>query len=163
MVDPSLLDKSGIGLDHITDTATRAVLECLFALRDRGEVPTEELLQIELSRRGYDRVAKLNVYAWATSSSDVAAIAARLRELSDARDILAVTHDVASACEQGRPDLAREHMRTMWDMRQVGTSETRVKSIAGVWTALGERLVNGAEGRDWPGVSWPTVDAQVRL
>ncbi len=163
MVDPTVLDRCGIGLDHMTGQDERNVLECLFSLRDRDEMPSEESLRIELQRRGYTRQLGLDPYSWTTASTDVAALATRLRELSDARAIHKRAVAIQAACEDGRPDLAREHMREMWDLRQSGTSETRVKSLQKVWEVFAEDLLEAGTRKPWPGLDWPTVDAQVRL
>lgn len=162
MIDPSILDKAGVGLDHITSGPERQVLECLFALRDRDEEPNEESLEVEFSRRGYTHLHGVSPYDWASHSADPGAIAARLRELADARSIHDIARQIQAACERGAPSEAREHMRSMWDLRQTGSSESRVKTLRAVWQALGEHLVNSGPD-NWPGLGWPDVDKQVRL
>lgn len=162
MVDLSVLDRSGVGLDDITSGPERQALECLFSLRERGDRPSREALEVEFTRRGWTHLHGLNPYDWATHSSDISAIASRLRELRDARELYERGKQLCEAARDVDLGRAREHMRSLWDIRQAGTSESRVKSLRGVCAAVGEALTN-TKRDDWPGLGWPSVDKQVRM
>lgn len=163
MLDPGAADRAGVGLDDITDREARRALECVYALRDRGVEVNPDTLDLELSRRGYDRERQLNVMGWAHGLDDVAAVAARLRELSEARAIESVAAEVVRvARETGDPAKCREHMRELLDLGRRSSPSDRVKTFREVCVATAEALMD-PKTREGMRIGWASVDRVYRL
>lgn len=163
MLDPSAADRAGVGLDDVTDREARRALECVYALRERGVEVNTDTLDLELSRRGYDRERQLNVMGWAHGLDDIAAVAARLREMTEAREIEAVAAEVARvARETGDPARCREQMRELLDIGRRSSPSDRVKTFREVCVATAEALMD-PKTRDGMRIGWPSVDKVYRL
>lgn len=163
MLDASAADRAGVSLDDVTDPQARHVLECVFSLRDQGVDVNPDTLDLELGRKGYDRDRQLNVMAWARGLDDIAAVAARLRELSEAREIHAVAGDVARIAKStGDPAKARERLRDLLDLGRRQGPADRVLNFRQVCVKTAEVLATPVNERGMR-LGWPSIDAVYQL